>query len=183
VLGAGRVWDAAKNLTALASIARDLAWPVRIAGAGKSADGAAAGVELVDGVTWLGELSHASLLCEMREAEIFCSPARYEPFGLSVLEAASAGCALVLSDICSFRELWDGAALFVPPDDRQALARALISLSDNDDLRARLQHDARQRSLRYSLAQTAAQYHGLYTALIDRRLNAGAVGMPLELSA
>ena len=39
--------------------------------------------------------------------------ALYEPFGLAVLEAAQAGCALVLSDIPTFRELWDGAALFV----------------------------------------------------------------------
>ena len=43
-------------------------------------------------------------------APIFVSVARYEPFGLSVLEAAQAGCALVLSDIPTFRELWDGAA-------------------------------------------------------------------------
>ncbi len=31
-------------------------------------------------------------------------PARYEPFGLSVLEAALSGCALVLGDIPSLRE-------------------------------------------------------------------------------
>ncbi len=47
---------------------------------------------------------------EMREqyarAAIFAHPARYEPFGLSVLEAALSGCALVLGDISSLRELW-----------------------------------------------------------------------------
>ena len=34
-------------------------------------------------------------------------PARYEPFGLSILEAALSGCALVLGDLPSLRELWD----------------------------------------------------------------------------
>jgi hypothetical protein len=38
-----------------------------------------------------------------------------EPFGLAVLEAAQAGCPLVLSDLPGFRELWDGAALFRRP--------------------------------------------------------------------
>ena len=45
------------------------------------------------------------------EAAIFARPARYEPFGLAILEAAQAGCALVLGDIPSLRELWADAAL------------------------------------------------------------------------
>ena len=56
---------------------------------------------------------------------IFVSTALYEPFGLAVLEAAQAGCALVLSDIPTFRELWDGAARFVPARDDGALACAI----------------------------------------------------------
>ncbi len=48
---------------------------------------------------------------------IFVSTSLYEPFGLAVLEAAQAGCPLVLSDIATFRELWDGAAIFFPPGD------------------------------------------------------------------
>ena len=60
-----------------------------------------------------------------RCAAIYALPARYEPFRLEVLEAAAPGCALVLGDIASLRELWDGAALFVAPDDDRALrARA-----------------------------------------------------------
>ena len=51
----------------------------------------------------------------MARTAVFVSPALYEPFGLAVLEAAQAGCALVLSDIPTFRELWDGVALFVAP--------------------------------------------------------------------
>ncbi len=61
----------------------------------------------------------------LARSPIFASAALYEPFGLAVLEAAQAGCALVLSDIPTFRELWDGAALFVPADDAAAFAAAL----------------------------------------------------------
>ena len=55
-----------------------------------------------------------------------CRRARYEPFGLAVLEAAQAGCALVLSDIPTFRELWNGAAQFVPPGDDAARSPCAI---------------------------------------------------------
>ena len=41
------------------------------------------------------------------------APARYEPFGLGILEAATQGCALVLGDLPSLVELWKGAARFV----------------------------------------------------------------------
>ena len=44
----------------------------------------------VSNCEFLGEISHAALLDQMRSASIFVSPALYEPFGLSVLEAAGA---------------------------------------------------------------------------------------------
>ena len=64
---------------------------------------------------------------------IFVSVARYEPFGLAVLEAAQAGCALVLSDIPTFRELWGGAALFVPANDDRALVSHVERLANEPD--------------------------------------------------
>ena len=57
----------------------------------------------------LGSLSPRALAAWLARAAIYCLPARYEPFGLSVLEAALSGCALVLGDIPSLREIWDDA--------------------------------------------------------------------------
>ncbi len=105
VLAAGRLWDVAKNLELLDRIAPQLDWEVRIAGPGSPGQAA----------RFLGALPHAELLDEMSAAGIFAHPALYEPFGLVVLEAARAGCCLVLSDIPSLRELWDGAAVFLDP--------------------------------------------------------------------
>jgi glycogen synthase len=53
-------------------------------------------------------------------ASIYALPARYEPFGLSALEAALSGCALILGDIPSLREVWLEAAPYVSPDDESA---------------------------------------------------------------
>jgi glycosyltransferase involved in cell wall biosynthesis len=60
---------------------------------------------------------------------VYAAPARYEPFGYAPLEAALSGCALVLGDIPSFRELWEGAALFVDPDDPAEVAAAIRTLT------------------------------------------------------
>jgi glycosyltransferase involved in cell wall biosynthesis len=159
ILAAGRMWDAAKNLSVLARAAQGLNSPVLVAGpAGDRASGSS--------VHQLGALSHKELRQLMRRAAIFASPARYEPFGLSVLEAASAGCALVLADIPTFRELWHDAAVFVDPTDAGALHRALAELSADDPRRGQLQQAARARSQRYSLRRMVGGYATLYENLL-----------------
>jgi glycosyltransferase involved in cell wall biosynthesis len=110
----------------------------------------------------------------MQAAAIFVSPARYEPFGLSVLEAAGAGCALVLSDIPTFRELWDGAAIFVSADDAGGLRGALIDLCADSRSRAWLQQAALTRAENYSMQQMTAGYGRLYRRLLSGRSNAGS---------
>lgn len=165
IFAAGRMWDAAKNLAVLAAAGQDLDWPIFVAGTAASSAG-----HLVGGIELLGELSHAELRQRLRRAAIFASPARYEPFGLSVLEAAIAGCALVLSDIPSFRELWSGAAEFVPPDDAHRLRAALGELCADSRKRKRLQLAATQRARRYSMRQMTDAYARLYRSLIRPRL-------------
>src|SRR5262249_44453325 len=121
----------------------------------------------------LGALPRPALLDEMRDASIFVSPALYEPFGLTVLEAAASGCALVLSDLPTFRELWDDDALFVDPRDRNELRAALQSVCRDDALRARLQAKARTRARRYSQRAVVGAYLRLY-----REMTASPIRVP-----
>src|SRR5205085_3453294 len=113
-------------------------------------------------VTLLGRLDDSAMAVAFAAAAIYALPARYEPFGLSVLEAATHGCALVLGDIDSLRESWSGAAVFVPPDDRPALAAALRRLIDDAGLRERLGEAARGRSREFSTAAMGDRYRALY---------------------
>jgi glycosyltransferase involved in cell wall biosynthesis len=160
ILGAGRMWDRAKNLPALAEAACGLDWPVLVAGPSVPGSDAPPGIEM------LGALSNQALRRIMQRAAIFASPALYEPFGLSVLEAAAAGCALVLSDIPTFRELWDGAALFVAPHDAKALLHELALLCADDCRRRRLQEGARERAKTYSVERMIESYRALYSDLL-----------------
>lgn len=166
VLSAGRLWDEAKNVAAVAAAARELAWPVLVAGeaARPEGDPDPAGLRL-DNLTLLGRLAPAALAEVMGRAAIYALPAHYEPFGLSALEAGLAGCALVLGDIPSLREVWGDAALFVPPADAEALRRALSRLIADDALRDDLARRARARALGYGPSRMARGYLERYSSL------------------
>lgn len=170
VLAAGRVWDEAKNLATLSRVAPRCPWPIEVAGP-ERAPGAGDAVRL-PGVRQLGALSPSELRRRMARAAIFAAPARYEPFGLCALEAARCGCALVLGDIASQRELWDGAACFVPPGDPAALERTLRTVIAEEDLRVSLVQRARDRARRYGAAAMGAGYHACYRELIAGRRHA-----------
>jgi glycosyltransferase involved in cell wall biosynthesis len=166
IFGAGRVWDRAKNLPMLADVAAGLDWPIRIAGASALKPGGPDAT--IDHCKMLGTLSQSDMRREMQRAAIFVSPALYEPFGLSVLEAAQAGCALVLSDLPAFRELWGSAALFIDPSDVEGWRRALRSLCADPVLRQTLQRAAAERARRYPLRRTVEGYSSLYDRLLMR---------------
>ena len=163
VLAAGRLWDEAKNLEALDRVAAQLPWPVYLAGNTDSPDGQAREYR---GAQLLGMLDSSSLAQWMARAAIYALPARYEPFGLTVLEAAQAGCALVLGDIPSLRELWGDDALYLEPDDDSALADVIHRLCSDDVLRTRMGARARGRALGFTPRRMAARYHSAYCTLI-----------------
>ena len=165
VFAAGRLWDEAKNIEALCAVAPEVSWPVYVAGQDREPEGKAVFFEHVHR---LGRLDSSELAQWYARAAIYALPARYEPFGLSVLEAARAGCALVLGDIASLRENWSGAAVFVPPDDRRALASSLRTLIDDRSGRERLAAAARERAARFTVSSMAEQYLQVYAEAASR---------------
>ena len=160
IFAAGRVWDQAKNLHALAAVSHRLAWPVAIAGPGAPGHAPSAAAP------WLGSLPPEAMRGWYARASVFALPSRYEPFGLAALEAAMAGCALVLGDIPTLREIWDGAALFVPPDDREEWVSALNTLAEDPELLWLLGGLARSRAEGYSAARMTARYLDAYAGLL-----------------
>lgn len=168
---AGRLWDEGKDVSAFDRAAALSSVPFLAAGPLEGPNGAR--VSLAHARA-LGRLSRESLEEQLAGRPVFVSTARYEPFGLSVLEAAQAGCALVLTDIPTFRELWSDAALFVPLHDEHAIAAAVDQLIADPSERARLGEAARLRAGQFTPAATAQamleQYHALLGA--DRRVAA-----------
>lgn len=162
ILSAGCFGDEARGLPALAEVARELGWPVAVLVDGASDDEARAArpVRLVEGP------SPDRLAAWYGRASVFALPCRYEPSGLSVLEAALAGCALVLGDVASLRETWEGAALFVTPGDPEDLRRALDLLTSEPKGLRGLAQRARTRALLLSPERRAAAFLEAYADLV-----------------
>jgi glycosyltransferase involved in cell wall biosynthesis len=165
VLSVGRLWDDAKNVAALCETAGDLPWPVYVAGEwGSSRESD----RLSRNVHYLGRLPAERVVYWCRQAAIYALPARYEPFGLSVLEAAACRCALVLGNIPSLRENWSDAAVFVDPDDRAALQRAIEMLIADAPARERLSRAAAARAAELTVTRMAESYLDVYDSTLRR---------------
>jgi glycosyltransferase involved in cell wall biosynthesis len=159
ILTAGRLWDRGKNVGLIDRAAALLIHPIHAAGETTGANGES--ISLVR-LRLLGALAEGALAAQYARTKLFVSMSRYEPFGLSVLEAAQAGCPLILSDIATFRELWGGAATFVPSDDAAALAHSIDELARDRRLRLILARRARERARQFTprrlLAATLQSY-------------------------
>lgn len=162
---AGRLWDQVKGTGTLAAAAARLSVPFYAAGAAVGPHGEAPAIEHLQ---LLGHLREEALALELAARPVFVSAARFEPFGLAVLEAAAAGCPLVLSDIDTFRELWDGAALFVAPYDDAGFAAAIERILGDAVLRERMGSAACERAARYTPHATAARMAALYAQLLSQ---------------
>lgn len=180
VLAAGRLWDRAKNVGFLPELAEQVEWSLEIAGADATPGAPAVSAPAVSALAanskapkqakLLGRLSSTAVKRAMARSAIFAHPALYEPFGLAPLEAAASGCALVLSELESFRELWDDAAFFVDPRQPQLWREALESLWHDSERLHRLQALAQKRARRYSAECMSAQYQELYARLVAQHL-------------
>jgi glycogen synthase len=166
LLAAGRIWDPAKNLSLFDRIAPHLRWEIHVAGNGSVAERSVGATKTV---RFLGSLPHTELLYQMEAASIFAHPALYEPFGLSVLEAARRECCLVLSDIPSLRELWAGVAVFADPHDPEAWIFELNKLVDDRDRRRFLGYLAHSHASKYRADTAIEKYVELYRWLASAR--------------
>ena len=168
---AGRLWDPVKNTALLDEVAALMDTPFRAAGPLAGPHGETASIAHLD---HLGTLSDAEVAATLAGRPVFVSATRFEPFGLSVLEAAAAGCPLVLSNIDTFRELWTGAALLVPEETPQAYAAAIARIEGDPDLRRHLGEAARVRAARYTPPAMAAGMAAIYAGLLTPSLQSAA---------
>jgi glycogen(starch) synthase len=166
VLSAGRLWDAAKNIERIAEVAPQLPWPVFVAGDLQQTEQPPPDRFIKKECRWLGALSESELRRWFAAASIYALPALYEPFGYTPLEAALSGCALVLGDIESLGEIWGDAAVFVDPNDSQALKAALLELIGNTRHRREMSQRARERALEFTSARMARNYFATYVELL-----------------
>lgn len=165
VFSMGRIWDEAKNIKLLIEAAAHIPYPVKIAGDNSFANNifSTEGTNII----YLGKLSEPEVAAQLAAASVYVLPAMYEPFGLSVLEAALSGCALVLGNIDSLKEIWNDNAIYVDTADAAALADAVNGLMQNEEARLHYAQKAMAQAKKYTTSEMAKQYLQLYRGLLQ----------------
>jgi glycosyltransferase involved in cell wall biosynthesis len=175
VLSVGRVWDAGKHMRIL--FERHMPASIWIVGSehepGREAPNKS--VTISPNVQLLGIKSQADLREIFGRAGIYVATSRYEPFGLSPLEAALSRCALVMNDNPVFHELWGDAALFYRRDDPDDLAGVVNELLRNPELlRASGEKAYRCACSQFTSEQMVKGYANLYHEICSPGLDYGS---------
>lgn len=120
-------------------------------------------------VEWLGRVTEREKASRLRGADVFCAPSLHgESFGVVLLEAMAAGCAIVASNLAGYANVAraDRDALLVPPGESTALAVALQRLLSDPVTAADLVASGEERAATFSMDRLAEIYLEIYHQLL-----------------
>jgi len=102
-----------------------------------------------------------------KKASIFVFPSEAENFPAVLLEAMSAGCAIITSTAGGCPEVVADAAMLVEPKDPAAIKKNLLELTESENLRQQLSAKALQRVQNFTWPKIAQQYIQCYQQTIN----------------
>jgi glycosyltransferase involved in cell wall biosynthesis len=126
-------------------------------------------LDLADEVRFLGYVPVEDLVALYNLADLFVFPSLYEGFGLPPLEAMACGLPVVASTAPALREVLDGAALLVQPQDVDGLAEAMAAALGDEPLRSHLREAGLQRAALFSWERTARETAAVYHQAVAGR--------------
>lgn len=117
----------------------------------------AAELGIVDRVHFTGWVNEEDKPALYAGALAFVFPSAYEGFGLPVLEAISCGTPAIVAGGSSLEEIVGQGGLVVPAGDVGALARAMVDIARQPELRQQLSLKAIEHAQSFSWLKTARQ--------------------------
>jgi len=125
----------------------------------------------VEDVFFAGRVDDMDKARFYKTADIFCAPSTgQESFGIVLLEAMAAGCAVVASDIHGYKRVVqrNATGLLVEPKDPDALAGALERLIKDPELRRSLGEAGSRRAPDFDWSHVTAELVNVYQEAIRR---------------
>ena len=154
-----------KNPDAILNAARRLDIPFKIAGSGW--DKLVSKEPEVKNVEALGYVPEDELIELYKRAAIFYFPTLHEGFGLPVLEAMAAGCAVVTSNTYAVPEVTGDAAILLDPNAVDRHVEAINYLAESPNERLDLATQAIDRSQQFSWEKTASEAIEVYRSVLE----------------
>ncbi len=109
-------------------------------------------------------------------------PSLYEGFGFPALEAMACGCPVIVSNRGSLPEIAGDAALVVNPQDPEEIARAILKIAEDEELRRELSERGLRRASLFTWDQAAAETAKVYRE-VEREVRALGLGQRSRLQA
>ncbi|HEY0734526.1 MAG TPA: glycosyltransferase family 4 protein [Herpetosiphonaceae bacterium] len=126
---------------------------------------------IAERVQVLGRVEDSELVNLYRAADLYITPTRYEGFGLTLLEAMTAGCPLISTDIPVVNETVQHGVngWLTRYDDPEDLARSILTLLDDEALRRRLVAGGHQTiATRFREERLVAQVEDVFYGVLGR---------------
>jgi len=113
-------------------------------------------------ILFTGRVPDSDLIQIYNQAEIFVYPSIFEGFGLPPLEAMSCGLPVIVSDTSSLKEVIGDSGILVKVGDEHELARNILDVLKNKELKERLIKKSLLNAKKFSWANTAKKTFELY---------------------
>lgn len=104
-----------------------------------------------------GFLTGAAYWEKLKEAKVLFAPSPWEGWGIVVCEAMAASVAVVAYDLATYQRIYPGAYEAIPCGDREAFARAIVRILDDEQRRANLCAEGLKTAARYDWEAIAEQ--------------------------
>lgn len=119
-------------------------------------------------IEFLGFLPQEALPGYYRAATVTIIPSLLEGFGITALESMAIGTPVIASDIEPLVSLIGKAGLYFPLHNHIVLARQIIRILKDDNLRNFLSQEAQEKARGYSWEKTAQAHLDLYEQMLSK---------------
>ena len=122
-----------------------------------------------EGAVFLGRVDADVKERTLRSAEVYIAPnLGGESFGIVLVEAMAAGCAVVASDLRSFRDVAGSAARYFAPGSVGEMAEQIHRVLRSPSVSNRLSEAGSERAARFSWERVGPAYRQCYEEVIRR---------------
>ncbi len=119
-----------------------------------------------DRIHWIGHPEDEVVAALYGRAEALVFPSLFEGFGFPVVEAMSAGCPVITSNLSSMPEVAGDAAILADPRQPEEIAEAMVKIASETSTREEMVKKGREHAAGFTWERTVEKVVEVYRSII-----------------